>query len=196
MSVSRQRAVPPEDFTTEELLELPAAVRATMTGLRMIADDHGRGQAIPRLIWASLWAMSHEVSEDDVMVHLLQLDELGWLRLYTVGDRTLYAIAVWPKVDRAHPSRYPAPPPEALANESRTVRDPFVAWGEGRGEEAGAGPVGDSGGTSPDPLLGPSPFCPKHPTGTYKDCGGCGTARMQHRLWVAAQRRASEGEDT
>ena len=205
-SVSRQRTVPPEDFTTVAILELPAAVRATMTGLRMVADDHGRGPAIPRLLWAAIWSLSAEISEDEMQMHLLALDEVGWLTLYDGGTaRVYFQIRSWPKVDRPAPSQHPAPPPirESLANHSRAAREPLAnhSWRgerEESGETSGGGRewesvAGESGPPQdptdgPDLLLGPRPFCPKHPEGTFARCGPCGTARMQHQLWVAAQR--------
>lgn len=33
----------------------------------------------------------------------------------------------------------------------------------------------------------PSPFCSKHPKGTEKPCGPCGTAKLRHAAWVKSR---------
>ncbi len=192
MGIRRQRSIPPEVWTDETLSSLPSAVRLTAIGLRMHADDAGRENANTRLLWASLYPLSEEVTEEHLTEHLLELAYAKEIVLYTVGDRTYYQIVDWPKVDHPQQSRLPAPPPEALANASRTVREAFAAGGEERaGEEAG-GP-GDTSRTDRDGVR--SPFCPQHPEGTFTPCGPCGTARMQHEADVARLRRAHTEED-
>lgn len=185
MGISRQRPVPPEDFTSEELLSLPATVRATMTGLRMHADDQGRENAHQRLLWSSIWPLSEEVTEDDVVDHLLRLAEVEWLDLYSATGRTYYQIVNWPKVDHGKPSRLPAPP-------SRTPRESFAA---GESESAGESERPESGPSRTIPALGPSPFCSQHPDGIDEPCRDCGTARLRHERWVVARRAVATEEE-
>lgn len=35
----------------------------------------------------------------------------------------------------------------------------------------------------------PSPFCSRHPTGTDKPCGPCGTAKLRHQRWEKREQR-------
>lgn len=209
---SRQRSVPPSMFSDEELLELPPEVRLTGIGLRFHADDHGRGSANPVLIKAQLWPLTPDVDHSAVEYHLLALEEAGYIRLYDVGGRTYYALAEWPRTDRAQQSRIPAPPDDAedvtpVTPSSRGAREtPAVVGGkEGEGEEGGQeGSVGGSGGSAVGgarrtlaDLAGtpePSPFCSRHPIGTEDKCGPCGGARKRHEVWVKAQVEEEELE--
>lgn len=186
MGISRQRPVPPEDFTFQEFFSLPAAVRTTMTGLRMHADDQGRENANERLLWSSIWPLSTEVHEDDLLDHLLILAELDWLILYSAGGRTYFQIVHWPKVDRPNPSRLPAPP-------SRTARDSFAAV---EGESARASESAEGGPSRMIPGLGPSPFCIEHPNGINEPCRDCGTARLRHERWARAQVLGAQEADS
>jgi len=181
--------VPPEDWTTEEFMTLSPAVRATMTGLRMHADDQGRENANQRLLWSSIWPLSEEVTEEELVDHLLILAELEWLDLYSVGQRTYYQVLNWPKVDHGKPSRLPAPP-------SRTARESFAA---GEGERASESEWAESAEgvrSRTIPGLGPSPFCSAHPEGINEPCRDCGTARLRHERWVAERRAEVLGEES
>jgi hypothetical protein len=191
MGIRRQRSIPPEVWTDETLSALPAAVRLTANGLRMHADDSGVENANVRLLWASLYPLSTEVSEGDLSEHLLLLAYAGEIVLYTAGERTYYALVDWPKVDHPQPSRLPQPPPDLVASVSRTVREGFAAGGEGESGERVA-PGESPSRTDRDGTR--SPFCPKHPEGTFNACGPCGTARVQHETDVARLRRAAEEE--
>lgn len=57
------------------------------------------------------------------------------------------------------------------------------------GESVDPQPVSATG--EPDATLGdaepPSPFCSKHPKGTEKSCGPCGTAKLRYLRWVKTQ---------
>lgn len=185
MGISRQRALPPEIFTSEEFATLPSPIRLTAIGLRMHADDAGRENANQRLLWSSIWPLSEEVNEDDLVDHLLILAELDYIALYSVGPRTYYQVTDWPKVDHGKPSRLPAPP-------SRTIRDgprESFAAREGESEESESAESGASRDPSRTvPGLGPSPFCHEHPDGIDQPCRDCGTARLRHERWVAQQR--------
>jgi hypothetical protein len=135
MSVTRrQRPLPASMFTEEPLLELESDVRLTGIGLRFYVDDHGRGSARLALIKASLWPIHPEVTEDALELHLLQLEEVGYIQLYEGPDERSYLrIVEWPKVDRPDDSYLPEPPP--LASRSRAARESLAVVG---GEERGA----------------------------------------------------------
>lgn len=188
MGIGRQRPVPPEDFTSEELLTLPAAVRATMTGLRMHADDQGRENANQRLLWSSIWPLSEEVTEEQIVDHLLELDAVGWLTIYSAGGRTYYQVDNWPKVDHGKPSRLPPPPSRTIRD---TDREPFAAR---EGERAGESERPEGAASRTDRDLGPSPFCTEHPDGINEPCRDCGTARLRHERFIAERRAQALSE--
>lgn len=194
----RPRSAPPDLFTDPLLIDLDLEVKWTAHGLRMHADDEGRENANTTLLWASIWPLSEEVTPDDLVTHLLLLEEVGEIVLYTVGSQTYYQETFWPAVDRGTPSRLPRPPEglaSGLAKDSRTARDlareAFAAGGEERAEEEAAPGEDPSRGIRDVPR---SPFCPKHPEGTMQPCGPCGTARMQHEADVTRLRRVAEQE--
>lgn len=211
---SRLRNHPPSMFTDEALMELPAKTRLTGLGLRHYVDDEGRGSARPALIRGQLWALDESVSDDIVEEHLVALEDAGYLSMYTVDGRTYLELEEWPSVDRGQASRLPPPPPreslarhsrdprEDVANPSRGSRDILAVVGE-RGEEGerreggGERAVGEEGAPPPTPLSTvdePSPFCSKHPAGTERPCGPCGTARKRHDRWLRAQGEAEDLE--
>lgn len=181
---SRNRAITTRVFTDPAMLALPLEVRWTAIGLRLHADDEGREVAHPRLLWSSIWPLSEVVTEDELILHLLTLEDVGEIQLYSAGDRTYYRIIDFPKVDRGQPSGHPNPPP--LANQSRIdregTRETFAAGEREGGEEARGVFRGDM----------PPPFgCPEHPEGSFDPCGPCGTARMRHQAWGVRRRERS-----
>jgi hypothetical protein len=200
MAMTRRRTVTPEGYSREELLSLPPAVRLTEISLRLYADDHGREKVNQRLMLANFYPLDEEMTERTIDEHLLSLDDAGCLVLFDVDGSTFFALTDWPTVDRAKPSRFPAPP---LANDSRMARDPFVARereSEREGEresESESGPA-----RSPrDTTSPPSPFCHAHRStgGTDEPCRGCGRARLQRKVWddeqIAARQRPAEVHD-
>lgn len=199
MAISRQRALPPELFTDPSLLALPAAVRLTLVGLYMHADDSGREVAHERLLWAHLWPESEEVLEEHMPDHLLLIAETSFVVLYGAAGKTHYQLILWPKVDRPKPSKLPPPPADLLAKASRIIREgtheSFAAGGER--EESGEERSEESAGRSRSfrDALGPEPWCPDHPGGTFTPCGPCGTARMQHTRWAILRRLEAENGD-
>lgn len=190
MAISRIRSVRPKFFQEEDFLLLPLPVRMTFLGLMMFADDFGNESCNPALLKSALWPLEESVTGESIEEHLVCLEDAGYLRLYTVGSRTYYAILDWlgwQRVDKPTESKVPKPPREPLANGSRAVRDPLAV--EGRGESEGVGEServrgegaergeGSTSRPAPEDL---SPFCPKHPDGTTKACRACGTARLRY----------------
>ena len=110
MSFNRARSLPPSDFTDPKLAALPALVRLTAAGLRMFADDEGRGLVRLRSLIAELYEYDLSVTEGVMEDHLLQLDDAGWLTLYQADGMSLFQIRYWPPVPHMRPSELPAPP--------------------------------------------------------------------------------------
>ncbi|MGV3712240.1 hypothetical protein [Pseudolysinimonas sp.] len=184
MAMSRQRAVPPDIFTDEDLMQLPIPVRLTAIGLRLHADDHGRESTTTALLKASLYPTTEEISEEEIVEHLLLLDEAGYIGIYADGSRSYYALADWPAAQHPKASKFPPPPPETFMKTSGSPPEDVMAWErEGEGASEG-GPAG----------VPPSPFCPVHrPNGTRRDCRHCGTARLAHEQHLRIQRAEPEG---
>ncbi|RRD61359.1 hypothetical protein [Leucobacter sp. OH1287] len=110
MSFNRARSLPPSDFTDPKFAALPALVRMTAAGLRMFADDEGRGLVRLRSMIAEIYEYDLSVTEHVMEDHLLQLDDAGWLTLYQADGMSLFQIRYWPPVPHMRPSDLPAPP--------------------------------------------------------------------------------------
>ena len=212
MSVTtKQRAIPPSMFREERLMELPPLVRLTGLGLRFYVDDQGRGSANPGWIKSHLWPLDREVTEDTIDAHLIALEDAGYITLYSAGKRTYLALNDWPSDSRGDPSEYPAPPSDKgacnlQATCTQDARNSHAGCTQAAGdlhatrtvvgergeEERRGGQREEARGSEargPLPPLDqePSPFCVKHPSGTDRPCGPCGTARTRHRLWEKQQ---------
>lgn len=220
---NRQRSVPPSMLTDEALIELDTEIRFTGLALRFYVDDHGRGSANPSLIRSQLYPLHPEITNEAVEWHLTVLEDVGYIRTYKDDTKKLLLQLVeWPSQDRAQPSRLPAPPAEdplpspdasraarePLATSSRAAREDVAVVGregEEREESEREGERGESDGRAAGgavrarALLAntpePSPFCSKHPGGTSRKCGPCGTARRAHDQWLTAQVEAAEREE-
>ncbi|MCU1418696.1 MAG: hypothetical protein JWP32_2870 [Schumannella sp.] len=189
MGMSRQRALPPDIFTDEDLMLLAPEVRLTGIGLRLHADDEGRESTTWWMLKASIWPGHPEITEDVLVDHLLLLDAAGYIGIYQAAGRTYYAVREWPSVSHREPSKHPAPPADLFRNRSGTSPEDFPAWERegGRGREGAAErPAG----------MPPSPFCRVHqPLGTEADCRHCGTARLAHDQWLREHREDSTSDE-
>lgn len=204
MSVTRrQRKIPPTMWEDEALLELETDVRQTGLGLHFYVDDHGRGSATAQLVRSSLWPLSTSITNEDIAAHLEWLDLHGYIQLYEAEGRLYLAMLDWPSQDHPQKSTFPPPPPpskssrrplEDLGVEEREREERARESERGRGESASESEEGAAPGVDPS-----TPFCPKHPSGTYGKCGPCGTARRAHDAWVKQQtddaRTALDDED-
>lgn len=200
MSISnRNRAHPPSILTIEELMTLDPMTKLTAYGLRHFVDDEGRESANPTIIRAQLWPLDASMTDETIIAHLIQLEDAGYLQLYSAGKKTLFQIIEWPAVDRGKKSRFPAPPEPresfsqpVLATCARDLYAVEEREGErGRegedeseresesGEESAEGRARGPAGEEP-PL-----YCSKHqPYGTEDKCGPCGTRRRAHEKWL------------
>lgn len=195
MTMTKRRQMTPTDWNDEDLQSMSPLERLTWFGLRMFADDEGRESANAARIRAALFPLDPTVTEDTIDETLLRFADLDLLVLYVVGGRTYFALLEWPRVDRPQESRIPAPP---VSTRSGSSPDPIAVEEsrEGRGESAESEEREDRSGSSPDQE--PSPFCSKHPDGTEKPCGPCGTARKRHEMALRGRRttlRAPRFED-
>lgn len=185
MVMNKMRPLPLDLWTDESLIELPLTVKWTAVGLRQHADDHGRETITDWMLRPSIWPGEQQMTEELLVDHLLQLDEVGYIGLYTVGAKTYYTLRQWPAVSHPAPSKHPAPPPDLFQKFAGSHPDDFSA-----GERAS----GREGETSAERPAGipPSPFCRAHqPAGTTRDCRHCGTARLAHEQWIREQRDTS-----
>ncbi|MCC4906945.1 hypothetical protein [Microbacterium sp. cx-59] len=191
MTLSRARTITVEAF--EQTRKLPPLVRATAEGLRMHADDHGRGYVELRQILADVYPETSEVTESVLVDHLLMLAEAEVITLYEHGDRSCYQFTLWGRVDRPGDTRVPQPPPFARA--SRDSRETFAAGErEGAGESARAS-AGESerereaqSARISREVLPPDPFCPDHPGGVMEPCIACQNARLRNKHFLDVRR--------
>ncbi len=196
MTLSRPRTMTVEAF--EMTRTLPPLVRVTADGLRMHADDHGRGFIALRQILADVWPETSEVTESVLTDHLLMLAEADVITLYEHGGRECYEFTVWGRVDR--PTTSPVPPAPTLATASRVSREAVVAGGRGsggegeRGRERARESASESERDSEHSLriareeLPPDPFCPDHPGGVLDPCIACQNARLRNKRFLDLRR--------
>lgn len=188
MVMDRQRHLTTEEFFDEELMHpLDPLVHFTGIRLRMYADDHGRETTTLHLLKAGTWPGHPQVTEELILDHLLMLDEVGYIGIYTVGERTYYQVREWPSVSHPKPSKYPPPPANLFQRFASSSLDDFSAGErerEPRAESAEESPVWMSAGVPP------SPFCKVHqPAGSGgKPCHHCQDARLAHQQWILEHR--------
>lgn len=189
MTLTRQRAVTPEIFAHPALVRLSPATRLTEVGLRMHADDHGRGRVRLRAILADVFPETSEITEGVLTDQLLELAEAGVIVIWEDAHGSCFEFVNWPKVDRASkPTTPPAPP---FARPSRSSRDSFVAgesereWEGERGREGEWKSEGASEREAPSRMsregLPPDPFCPEHAGGVLYSCIACQNARLRNQ---------------
>lgn len=189
MTLTRPRTVTVEAF--ERTRSLPPMVRVTAEGLRMHADDHGRGWVEFRQILADVWPETSEVTESVLVDHLLILAEADVIVLYEHRGRSCYAFTEWARVDRANTTRVPDPPP--FARVSRESREEFVAGERGSERERESARAGESGRETQSARMSreelpPDPFCPDHPGGVLEPCIACQNARLRNKHFLDLRR--------
>lgn len=186
-----------------QIRRLPPALRATAEGLRMHADDHGRGRVELRQILADVYPEQSDVTESVLVDHLLELAEADVLTLYEDRGVSLYVFTHWGRIDRPTKSELPEPPP--FARRSREPRESLLAGergGERESESEGAR-EGERAGERETPsarmsreVLPPNPFCEDHPGGVLEPCIACQNARLRNKHFLDIRRwdmRQGEG---
>ncbi len=184
MTFGRQRAVPPDLWTDERLIELPVPVKWTAISLHMFADDHGRQTRRDWMLRRAVYPQD-ELSREEFDSHLLALAEAGWIVLYEVDGSEVYQVSGWPSTSHAKPSKFPPPP---LPENRRQPAGSFPAdrrVEEERGRESERGGESREGEPFQQPTAGPpSAFCRRHqPHGVEAPCRDCGTARLASEEW-------------
>lgn len=201
---TRARTISAADLQVPGFRRAPDAAKPTALGLWVHTDVDGRRELVPELIAADLYPGRDMVEE--VINHLLELDDSGFLTIYPGPDgRDWIALSSPLRTDRrtARPSDAPEPPPRDV---SRHVA--AVGGGRDRARERAGVEAGERASqwasweqekeratrTPARPLLLDAPpiGCPDHPHGRFADCGPCGTARRRHDHWLA-ERRYEQG---
>lgn len=180
----------------QQIRRLPPALRATAEGLRMHADDHGRGRVELRQILADVYPQQSDVTESVLVDHLLELAEADVLVLYEDSrGESLYEFTLWGRIDR--PTRSEIPEPPEFARRSRETRESLLAGeraGERERESRGEGER-ESAGETPSArmsreVLPPDPFCADHPDGVLDPCIACQNARLRNKRFLDLRRAA------
>lgn len=178
----------------KQIRSLPPLLRATAEGLRMHADDEGRGRVELRQILADVYPNESTVTESTLVDHLLELAEADVIVLYEDSrSRSCYEFTKWGRVDRPTASRiepapeYARPAREDFASDSREPREECLA-GESEREreresESGRAREREGEDTSriPRDILPPDPFCREHPGGVDYPCIECQNARLHNQ---------------
>lgn len=176
-----------------QIRNLAPDLRATAEGLRMHADDFGRGFVELRQILADVYPQTSEVTESVLVDHLLALAEAGVIALYEHEGVSCYEFMIWGRVDRPNESEIPEAP--AFAKPSRESRERFVAGereGESEGERERASGGERARGTQSARMsrevLPPDPFCPDHQEPTLEPCIACQNARLLNKRFLDLRR--------
>lgn len=182
MTLTRQRAITPEIFAHPALMRMPPEVRLTEVGLRMHADDHGRGRVRLRAILADVFPETSAITEAVLTDHLLELAEAGLIVLFEDEHGSCFEFLDWPKVDR--PGRASVRAAPAFARSSRGLRDTLVAV-ESERDESERERAGEREGEALSRMsreeLPPDPFCSEHPGGVEFPCIACQNARLRNQ---------------
>lgn len=189
--MDKNRPLPPDIFTDEELIALPIAVRMTAIGLHFHADDQGRQTATTWQLKGAIWPGNPEMTEDAIVEHMLQLEEVGYLILYSDAARTYFSLTRWPRPNHPLPSKFPEPPADRRRPDGEPPAD-RSAGERARAESEWREPSAES----PDGLP-PSPFCRMHrPSGSGGvPCVHCQDARLAFKVWESEQRAAHATEE-
>ncbi|MBD3753045.1 MAG: hypothetical protein IE935_11630, partial [Micrococcales bacterium] len=103
----------------------------------MHADDEGRETVTDWKLRPSIWP-GDPISEDELVGHLLELHDAGYLGLYDANGRTYYQLREWPSVSHPKPSTHPEPPGDLFRRSSSERTAGRSAWErEGAGEREG-----------------------------------------------------------
>lgn len=193
MAMTKRRFMTPEEFTDEDLGELPPRVRFLALVLRMWADDEGRARLNFQSIKGGAFANDDSTTPESLMEDVIALEAAGFMQSWIADGKQFYAIShrfhTPPEKPRASLLPPPPPPLDASGSDPDGVR--VEEEGERERREDRRGPRFSP---SPDPETPPM-FCPDHmPAGSRGvPCVECRDARMVHEAWLRAQRsRATE----
>ncbi|WP_406412124.1 hypothetical protein OG923_24535 [Streptomyces halstedii] len=109
--MARIRTIKPTFFTSLTIADLSYEQRLTFIGLWTHVDDEGRCIDDARLIKAAVWPLDDRTAAD-VEDDLRALTEYSLITRYTLTHRSYIAVTGWAehqRINRATPSKYPAP---------------------------------------------------------------------------------------
>ncbi|MCD7100465.1 hypothetical protein [Pseudoclavibacter sp. 13-3] len=127
--MSRSKIIPPSVWKDDLLRRQPLPVRYTAMGLMQLVDRDGRTVVSLTLLHREIWGDDPTASPADVEVHLLTLDEIGFLTLYADPadpHTTLLQLSRPAREEHGKPSPLPAPPTAARSAPTPTPTDALV----------------------------------------------------------------------
>lgn len=89
--MSRQRMIKPSFFSSESLAECSYPARIAFIGLWTCADDFGKEKFSPRVLRSQIFPLD-DVSIEEFIGYMAELEEVGCIRLYVVGDSVYYHV--------------------------------------------------------------------------------------------------------
>lgn len=176
-------------------MRAPHEAKPTAIGLWTKATDaEGRCPLVPELIAAAIYP--GEAATEQIILHVLMLEESGFLVRYEHEGEPVLALTRPLKADlRSAGSDIPPPPSRGVPRSSAAMGGARErAEAQVRAEQAevqqewAARRERVSKPERPRMLDAPPIGCPDHPDGTFEDCGPCGTARRQHDKFVQETR--------
>lgn len=187
--MDKNRPLPPDIFTDEDLIALSIPVRMTAIGLHFHADDQGRQTATTWQLKGSIWPGNPEITEDVLIEHMLTLEQAGYIDLYSDETRTYFSLTRWPRPNHPLPSKFPEPPADRRRPDGDQPAD------RSAGERASGERAGEP--ERPDGIP-PSPFCRMHrPAGSGGvPCIHCQDARLAYSVWEREQRAPTREDET
>jgi hypothetical protein len=143
--MARIRTIKPEFFASQDIENLPRiTARITFAGIWTQADDEGRMRYDdPRVLKGAIWPLADWHTTQDVAEDVACLVEAGLLIYYVVtedsstlpgvlSERGFLAVANWhkhQKINRATPSKLPAPVSESIRPMTCTVANRVSRYG-------------------------------------------------------------------
>lgn len=193
--MNSSRPLPSDLWEREELIDLPIEVRWTGAALHFHADGFGRGRVHGLHIKRAAHPTDDVITAGVIEEHMLMLEQVGYLALYTSAGETFYQIVPWRAISRPGEPRCPAPPLDLVQKKSGFDLDEIQAVEserEGASESDERVRERDDEPRAFRPRLPDEPpelGCSEHPGDmTERPCGPCMAARLRFQRWQAQQR--------
>jgi hypothetical protein len=172
--MARIRTIKPTFFRSRSVKRLSQNAKLVWIGLWNLADDEGRLLDELGILAGDLWSLS--LSESKLNAALEELHNEQRIVRYEVAGQMYIQVTNWSEHQRINRPAESLLPPVPLTDVSVKAPAPLTSGREGKGN-------GREGSAE-----APSPYCKKHPEGTDKPCGACGTARLLFEQHVKAQK--------
>lgn len=136
--MARIRSIHPSACTSEKMAQLSPEAERCFWRLQTHCDDYGKAEDHPRLIWAALFPLHEEITSADVDQWLKEMESVGLIERYAVGDRRCLRIVRWDsfqKPQRKTDSKLPDPSASSHGDvcEPSAKEMEHVCTGEGEG---------------------------------------------------------------